>query len=153
MSRGEQISGERRRRNSDALSGRRQRLGVDESTLDRENYVYRWVNDTGTRIHSLTVQDDWEPVSDRENAIKPGQTGLGSGVSVVVGTDKGGAPIRSILLRKRKDYYSDDAAEKYRAIDEKEAGLKSGAVPGASAGEFYQTSGITVDTGSRRRGG
>jgi hypothetical protein len=152
MSRGEQITTERRRRNSETLSGRRQRMSVDMSKLDQENYAYRWVNDVGNRLHAMTVQDDWDVVQDRDGSIKPNATGTGSEVSVVVGTDNGGAPIRSVLLRKRKEYYNDDAAAKTRAIDEKEAGLKTGAVPGASAGEFYSSSGITVENGARRRG-
>lgn len=151
MARSDQISGERRRRNSESMAGRRQRMSVDLSKLDRENYVYRWVNDDGARIQALTTQDDWDIVQDRDGTIKPEATGLGASVSVVVGKGDN-APLRAVLLRKRKDYYNDDAAEKTRAIDEKEAGLKFGAVPGAGAGEFYSSSGITVENGARRRG-
>lgn len=110
---------QRRRRNADALAGRRRLLGVDMSRLDQENFAYRIVNDTETRLHDLTVNDDWEVVQDRDGAIKPDGTGTGAEVAMPVG---GG--MRGVLLRKRKDWHNDDLAAKQRQIDETEAAIK-----------------------------
>lgn len=147
--RGEQIRTERRRRNSDALSGRRMRLSVDESKLDREKYEYRFANDDGTRLHQLTVLDDWEIVPDRDGEVKPDGTDMGAKVSTLVGVATNGSPLRGVLLRKLKTYYNDDKAAKAQAIDDKEASLKSGAVPGAGQGEMYvpRSDGIRIGRG------
>ena len=144
--RDEQIKAERRRRNTAGLSGRRQRLSVDESKLDRSKYHYHFANDDGVRIHQLTVQDDYEVVPDRDGEVKPGENAMGANVSTLVGTGTNGAPMRAVLLRKLKTYHDDDQAAKAKAIDEKEASLKSGAVPGAGQGETY------VPGGSNRIG-
>lgn len=149
MNRNEQIKTERRRRNTGALGGRRQRLWVDETKLDREKYEYRFVNDDATgRLHQLTVQDDWEIVPDRDGEVKPDGSDLGARASTIAGVQANGAPLRSVLCRKLKTYYEDDQREKSRAIDEKEASLKSGAVPGAGgAGMYVPAGGISIDRG------
>lgn len=135
MSRAEQIKTERRRRNSDGLSGKRRRLSVNEAALDREKYAYRWVNDEGTRIHSLTVQDDWEVVTDRGGDVRPDGSGVGAEAAVPVG---GGT--RAVLLRKPKALYDEDAKVAQRRIDETESGLRQGVTPGAGSEQSYVSS-------------
>jgi hypothetical protein len=146
MSRAETIPAERRRRNTDALSGRRQRLAVDEAALDREKYQYRWANDVDNRIHALTVQDDWEIVPDRAGEVRPDSSGMGAEVATPAG---GGTT--AVLLRKPKQYYTDDKAAEQRRIDELEASLKQGAVPGAgdASGSYVPKDGITIGHGGR----
>jgi len=133
------VQAERRRRNSDSLGGRRRRLMVDETKLDRENYVYRFANDDERgRIHQLTVQDDWEVVTDREAAIKQDTAGDGSTVSILAGTQGNGAALKTVLLRKPKAYADEDYAARQRRIDETEAGLRRGQTPGSSDdGQMY----------------
>lgn len=139
MARAEQINTERRRRNSDALGGIRNRLSVDESQLDREKYQYRWINDQGSRVHDLTVKDDWEIVPDRDGQLN-NTASEGAQASVNAGTAQNGGPVRAILVRKLKSYYNDDYAAAQRRIDETEAAMKSGTtgektyVPGGNAG-------------------
>lgn len=143
--RSEQIASERRRRNSDGLQGRRNRLYVDESQLDRQNFEYRFVNDTPGRLHSFTVQDDWEVVPDREGVIKADSTGTGAEVAAHAGIGPTGAPMRSVLLRKPRKYYDDDEAAKQRQIDAREAGLRAGQAEGASIENGYvPKGGITI---------
>lgn len=144
MSRAEAISQERRRRNTNALAGHRQRLAIREE-LDPD-FTYRWVNDDGTRMHDLTVNDDWEIVENRSGTMKPDGTGMGAEVAVPVGRGENGRPLRAVLLRKRKDWYDDDERAKQRRIDDVEAGLKVGAVPGADGDKTYvPKEGITFE--------
>lgn len=138
MSRNEQIAAERRRRNSESLNGTRKRLHVDESKLDRENFAYRFANDENGRLHQLTVDDDWDMVSDRDGVVKPDGNSVGSEVSAFAGTRDNGAPLRTVLLRKRKTYYDEDEAAKQRRVDETEAGLKRGKASAASEDGMYQ---------------
>jgi hypothetical protein len=133
--RGEIQRQQRRRRNTDALQGTRRRLAVDESKLDRENFEYRFVNDTEMRIHQLTVLDDWDIVQDRSGETKKDGASTGSEVAVQAGGASG--PQRQILLRKSKEYFKDDHAAQQRRIDEQEAALMRGAVPGGDASNTY----------------
>lgn len=124
MSRTDQIATERRRRNTDGLNGIRNRMGVDESLLDREKYQYRFINDVGSRVHDLTVKDDYEIVPDRDGKLN-NTASAGAQASVNAGTGVNGAPVRAILVRKLKTYYNDDKSAALRRIDEQEAGMKS----------------------------
>lgn len=139
MTRSQQIATERRRRNTDALSGRRRRLSVDESKLDRENFEYRWVNDepVSPRVYDLTTNDDWERVTDRDGALKADGTGMGAEVATPAGTGETGSPVRAVLLRKRKDWHDEDQAAKQRHIDALEQGMNARATPGVNAEGFY----------------
>lgn len=137
MSRAQTINAERRRRNTDGLSGRRQRLAVDESKLDRENFTYRWVNDDSQRVYDLTTNDDWERVTDRDGAIKANGTGMGAEVATPAGVGDTGSPVRAVLLRKPKDWHDEDQAAKQRHIDALEQGMKARATPGVNAEGFY----------------
>jgi hypothetical protein len=136
MSRNEQIKAERRRRNTDSLSGKRRRLAVNEAGLDRANFEYRWVNDEGTRLYQLTQQDDWEVVADRDGSLRPGGTGVGAEVATPIGIGPEGAS-RAVLLRKPKAFYDADEQMKQRQIDETEAAIKGGATPGAAVENRY----------------
>lgn len=129
MTRSENIKQERRRRQSDNLAGKRRKLAHGE--LDRENFAYRWVNDEGSRLHDMTVRDDWEVVHDRSGTLKVDGTGTGTEVSAYVGMGEQGRPVRAVLLRKRKDWYQDDMMAEQRRIDDTESAMRMGAAPGA----------------------
>ena len=132
MGRNADMKNERRRR-SNNLSGSRRRRHVDESLRDREKYEYRWINDEAERIHSLTVNDDWDIVSDREKA-----TGTGSELASQVGSGAKGSPLRAILVRKLKEYHDADKADQQRLIDAQEDALKGNVPEGADAENLYQ---------------
>lgn len=127
MTRADAIQGERRRRNTDALSGKRNRMGVDMSKLDTKNFEHRWINDSGSRVHDLTVNDDWDIVPDRDGGIKADNAAMGAQTAITAGTGSNGAPVRAVLVRKPKQLYNDDKAALQRRIDEQEAGITSGA--------------------------
>lgn len=149
MGRSEQIAQERRRRNTDALGGKRRRLAVDESKLDRENFTYRFANDAGNRIHDLTVNDDWEVVQDRDGELNQSAAD-GAQVAVRAGVDEGGKSMRSVLLRKPKAYHDADVAATQRRIDDTETSLRAGAAPGASGDgtTYIPKDGISLAHGS-----
>ena len=146
MAREEVTKTERRRRNTDALSGARKRLQFDESKLDRENYVYRVVNDTPGRIQTFTEHDDWDIVQDRSGSIKPDGTGDGAKVETIVGTGAGGAPTKAVLLRKPKAYHDEDMKAKMSRIDATETSLKAGNSPGGDNSSQYVKD-IRIDRG------
>lgn len=133
MGRSTEIKSERRRRNTEGLTGARRRLHVDEALLDREKYTYRWINDEAGRVHDLTVNDDWELVADREKA-----TGTGSEMSSEAGSGVKGSPLRAILVRKPKEYHDADKARQQRLIDDQERSLEGNVPDGADATNLYQ---------------
>lgn len=137
MSRSDQMKAERRRRNSDALGGKRRKLSVSKQELDTDNFEYRWINDVGSRVYDLTVNDDWDVVSDRDAKVKTDGSGAGSEVAVRAGTQDNGNAVRSILVRKPKAFANDDKAAKQRRIDETEASLKQGNSPGGNSDGQY----------------
>ena len=148
MSRQEQVKAERRRRNSDALQGKRRKLSVSEETLDRTNFVYRFANDEGNRIHDLTVNDDWEVVPQRNGDEQT--DGLGSEIARHVGRDEHGKGVRAVLLRKKKDWHEDDKKAAQRRIDETETAIRQGATPGVDSGQLRPTrEGIHLEHGAR----
>ena len=146
--RGEQIKAERRRRNTDALAGKRRKLSVSEQNLDRTNFVYRFANDEGNRIHDLTVNDDWEIVPQRSGDEQT--DGIGADISRHAGRDERGQAVRAVLLRKKKDWHAEDVKAEQRRIDETEAAIRQGATPGVDSQQLRPTrEGIQLEHGSR----
>lgn len=102
------------------------KLSVDETKLDRKNYVYRFVNDTPGRIQAMTVGGEWDVVEDAAKALKSDSTSEGTGVSVVAGTAPGGAPMRTVLLRKPKWIHEEDRKTKMADLDRTMSAIKHG---------------------------
>lgn len=90
------------------------KLHVAEEDKDPD-YVYRWVNDTGMRVQQMTA-NDWDPAPYKDARAE----------SRVVGADAG-KPIKSVLMRKRKDWHEDDTKAKRKPLDEMEQAIKRGA--------------------------
>lgn len=148
--RAEVMQAERRRRDTTQLGGRRRRMMVSEALLDRENYVYRFVNDEPGRLHDLTVNDDWDVVADRAGTMKADGAGTGAEVAVQVGRGTDGRAVKAILLRKPKALHAEDEKAKQRLIDEQELSIKSGATPGTDRDKAYvPQGGIRLEHGSR----
>lgn len=123
--RADEVKAQRRRRqDTGELAGLK--LHVPASMKD-PNYEYRWINDDGRRIHAKTVNDDWDVVKSEEIE----GDGPGAPVERRVGKMEGGAPLKSILCRKPKEYYQADKMKEQRAVAEREAAIKQGAVPAA----------------------
>jgi hypothetical protein len=119
-SRADEIRQERRRkRGSVVMAG--QKLGVDESKLDRANYTYRWAADTGHRMTQLHGED-WDVAP--ENATD--SDGEGTVNTKLAGTDKQGKPYSHVLVRKRKDWYDADKKEKQAPLDAMDKAIREG---------------------------
>ena len=93
-----------------------------------ENYHYRFVNDTGSRIHNFK-QAGYEFVADTEIAV---------GDSRVIDASEFGSTKRvisndgttSYLMRIKKEFYNEDQAAKAEFISEQEAAMTKEATQG-----------------------
>lgn len=151
--RAEQVKQERRRRrNTTVLTG--QKLGVDESMLDRENYEYRWINDRAGRINAMTKNDDWDLVVDPSKKTKEDATNEGSLVSIDVGYGENNQPMKAYLARKPKKFFLEDQAAHRADLDKTMDAIKRGKPQTAEAQELGNKSyvpegGISIREGRR----
>jgi hypothetical protein len=81
--------------------GFNKRLGLDDSLLDHANYRYRWVNDTPGNISHLTARE-WELVKSEDVG--------GQDVVRFAGRDADGKGQQTVLMRKYKPWFDEDAA-------------------------------------------
>ncbi len=113
-------SGERRRRSDDTIdAGLALKLRIPpeiETRLKAEGRTARWINDVGSRIHDLTVRDDW----DRVEGVEP------RSVKVDVKND---TMTKAILVSKRDDFIAEDRAKKDAIRRATEAAMLTGRDP------------------------
>ena len=101
------------------------------------NYVYRFVNDTGSRIANFQaagyeiVKDDELIVGD-SRVFDPSDLGSGKKVTSNDGTV-------SYLMRIKKEYYEEDQAAKQNYINETERAMKQQATQSADYGTLKVT--------------
>lgn len=101
------------------------------------NYVYRFVNDTGSRIANFQaagyeiVKDDELTVGD-SRVFDPSDLGSGKKVTSNDGTV-------SYLMRIKKEYYEEDQAAKQNYINETERAMKQQATQSADYGTLKVT--------------
>lgn len=92
------------------------------------NYVYRFVNDTGSRIHNFT-QAGYEMVTDADLVVGDSRvkdsSELGSAKRVISNDGT-----TSYLMRIKKEWYDEDQAAKAARIDETEQAMKQEASTG-----------------------
>lgn len=142
----------RRRRNTTVLTG--QKLGVDESLLDRKNFEYRWINDKAGRISAMTKNDDWDLMVDPSKKVKDDATNEGALISIDVGYGENNQPMKAYLARKPKDFYREDQAAKAADLDRTMEAIKRGKPQTAEAQELGNKSyvpegGISIREGRR----
>lgn len=125
------VAEERRRRQPGTLDrGQQLKLSVPaEIEAKYPDYVFRWVNDSGNRVHDLTVRDDYDKV----DGVDPRP----------VGTDDLGKPIFAHLCKKKRDFFEHDQREKLQAIKDREEALMRKPDPSADA-----DAGITARAGN-----
>lgn len=135
---------ERRRRNDGTLDRMSElTLAVPQAVREANpDKNFRWINDTGNRIHSKTVLDDWDVVE----GVDP----------KTVGTDREGKPLKAFLCAKRKDFYAEDEAKKMAALREQERGMIQGERDGTTKQELpdavaYTPSGNTIGAPAGRK--
>lgn len=159
--------GEQRRRRKGGTLNRMAQLKLDciePEDLDLAHYVYRWVNDEGPRMRQLTRQDDYDHVNLTElgDGFDPEATdseGTAGHIRMLVGTQKSGAPLYAYLLKKRRDWWTDDNEEMVRSRED----MMAGRVYGGEADEdesrpggddkFYVPGGVKLGGSAQRRRG
>lgn len=116
-----EVRQERRRRSSDTLDRHSSlKLAVpDHIRQQNPGYAFRWINDVGNRMHSLTVLDDWDKVE----GVAP----------IPVDTDREGKPVYGHLCRKKQEFFAEDQRAKRQLITEREQGLLRGTKTDAEA--------------------
>lgn len=98
------------------------------------NYVYRFVNDTGSRVANFQsagyelVQDDSIVVGD-SRVFDPSDIGSAKKVTSNDGTT-------SYLMRIKKEWHEEDQKVKHDHINETERAMKLQATQGSDYGEF-----------------
>lgn len=107
---------------------RRQGMGPERNlklTIPNKDpdYEYRWVNDRPGRVDQLTKLDDWD--------IAPEMNGPGLGTVGERTVDKTTGE-RGVLLRKRKEFYDEDQAEKEKQLKARDDTMRRGPLPGPS---------------------
>lgn len=101
------------------------------------DFVYRFVNDTGSRLHNFqqagyeVVDDDGLTVGD---ARVSDASSLGSAKRVI--SNDGTA---SVLMRIKKEWYDEDQAAKADLLAEQEAAMKKEATQGMDYGKLSLT--------------
>lgn len=122
--RAEGMKRERRRRRAGTLN-RMAQMKLDifaAGDLDLENYVYRWCNDEDNRLAMLTRADDYDFCNaadikgfDAARSAIDTNSESDDRIRMVVGSNKGGQPIYSYLLKKPRDYWVEDQEEMVQA--------------------------------------
>lgn len=116
MTRQEEVAQERRRRQPGTLD-RMAQMKLVVPDVVREKYPndeFRFINDSGNRIHDKTVNDDWSKVDEKDSPRIP------------VGTDGFGKPIYAYLCRKPREFVQADAKAIVDATVEQERGIMRG---------------------------
>lgn len=116
---------ERRRRRDGTLDRMTElKLAIPDAIREANpGRQFRWVNDTGQRLHNLTVRDDWNKV----DGIEP----------LTVDADKEGKPIRAYLCSKPDEFVQEDENRKVAALKDQEAGIfRRGEIVGDGASDL-----------------
>lgn len=105
----DEVVTQQRRRRTPNDNGVQLRLAVPEDKLDRNQYAYRWVNDTPGRI-AMLHQQDWDLVSPEE---------LGSDYSTERHADvaQNRVALTTRLMRKPIGLFHEDHDAKQKALD------------------------------------
>lgn len=140
---------QRRRRREDLGMSRHTKLAVDTSKFDPK-YTYRIINDDPGRIHALTVQDDWDIVTNGQMGERSDkEKGAGSNVEFIVD----GRGKKAVLVRKLKEYYEEDKAKEQARINDAMKEIKRGKHQGPEALQgphaYVPQGGISINDGGR----
>lgn len=139
-SRAEEVLPERRKRIDIATTGKR--LAVPTHLLDHEKYVYRFFNDSDTRLMQMTQHDDWDIMANDGGIAS---TDLGNAITRPVGVRPDGSPMKAYLCRKLRKFYEEDQKMKQTDLDEQLARLRQGNdADGGSQGDYIPSGGIRI---------
>lgn len=164
--RADKVAGERRRRNASSLNRMAQyKLDfIPEDLLDKDNFVYRWINDTPGRLRMATKMDDYEQVSASELgpgfAIDNTDSEGGDTIRMYTGVEAG-QPVYAYLCKKPRDYWESDNEEivaRREAMMEGrvfhgEGGESEGGRTDLSEGVSYVPAGVQMGGSAQRKRG
>ncbi len=102
-----------RRRKQDVFSHNK-RLAMPTSLRNNPDYVFRWVNDTGSRI-SEALANDYDFANEAGEEVDRGSS---ESHKVHVGTQSSNEPMFAFLMRKRKEWHDKDKKSAQDRIDE-----------------------------------
>lgn len=107
-------------------------------------YHSHWLNDTSGRI-AAALQGGYEFISAEEvhvnsrdlggDPASSGQTDMGSRVSVVVGSDERGNPLRAYAMKIREEWYKADQAAIQARTDGVEDAMRQGKTSGGQGAD------------------
>jgi hypothetical protein len=126
-----------------------------------EGYHLHWINDYAGRV-AQAVQGGYDFVTEEEGMVNSfslgtasdlsGNTDLGSRVSVVVGKNEDGSPLRAYLMKIRNEWFTEDQAvgqDRVNAVDQQiRRGQVGAEKDGASdrANRYVRTADITANS-------
>lgn len=110
-----------RRMKAGSLEQAGYKLTVDESKLDRQNYVYRFANDKNGRVGQLHRRD-WDIAPE---GAKEDTNSMGTVSSAHAGIEEG-RPFNTVLLRKHRVLFEDDQKVKEEALFEVDKAMMGG---------------------------
>lgn len=162
----EAVATQRRRRKAGSLNRMVQyKLDcIEPSQLDLENYVYRWVNDEPGKLRMATHMDDYDhvPLHELGQTFDAEATDSESSerVRMLVGTDRHGNPTYSYLLKKPREFWTEDNEAMVQAREDMMAGrvYRGDATdeqedrPGGED-KFYVPEGTQIGSAAARRKG
>lgn len=138
---------DRRRRKTENID----RIGEDKlgvpsqwydegGVLDRTKWQARWINDSGNRIHNLTVSDDYDIVKVETEGSKE------EAIRRPVGQKETGEPLYAYLCRKPLEFWQEDQKAKIAVIDGEEKALLSNPTPAQEDNRTAQTAYVAPNT-------
>ena len=116
----EETPRERRRQRDGSMGGFNLKLGIPSDLKQDDRYVYRWVNDEGTRVHDA-FGNDYDFVDENGHSVDKRNAKCRK---QHVGTLPDGSALVACLMRKDKEWHTQDRAQQQAAIDEKMKGLQ-----------------------------
>ena len=120
---------EQRRKNRTIEAGPNYRLRVPEHLKD-PNLEYRWSNDDAKgNIYNRTNIDTWDFVTSDEIALDGNNSGPGSRIERIVGSDKEGKPLKAYLMCKPKKWVHEDRKRRNRPHEELMEQIHSKPIP------------------------
>jgi hypothetical protein len=132
-------------------AGGRVPMGGHHSKLDWGDkdpaYKYRWINHDDRRIADA-LRGGYEPVMQSEAAFNPDDPKSDDWVTRRVGKKESMAPLTAVLMRIKREWYTEDQREKLRPVDETEAIIRGHGDPNGAGKETY--SDVKVQDGFRR---
>ena len=120
----------RRRAETRNISGARSRLSIENI----DGFKTRWVNDVGTNMHKMTVEDDWDFVVESDYPNFDPKVGdddiknvqfVGSKISRPVGKVGEVDDAVAYLLKKPVKFFNDDYAKLAASITAQEQAIKN----------------------------